>query len=350
MTRGRGVAIIGAGDMGVRHARHWIATGAEIRTVFDPDEARAETLANWSGARVSEGFEEAVGAPDVSAVSVCTPTSMHAPVVLAALEADRDVLCEKPVALTLADAAAMADAERRSGRRLRLGFMRRFDPLWQRVEAFRAQLGAPLLAQATLAAGVRPKVRMHDARVNGGPVIDMACHLFDRWERAFGAPPTQVSAHGHTFGAGRAELDTVREKAVDSVQVALSYPGGGMAQFQLSWGLPPGVAPHERHTYLAPGGMIEVDGETALLTTGEGPTRWGPGHDDPWALQIRAFARELDGAGPQGLADVEAGIRALRASLATLASVARGRPVAPDDPQLDDVADPSLVRGVEGAA
>jgi predicted dehydrogenase len=56
---------------------------------------------------------------------------------------------------------------------------------------------------------------------------------------------------------------------------------------------------------------------------------------------VAAFARELDGAGPQGLADVQDGIRALRASLAVLASVRAGRPVRPD--VLPDVASDAAV-------
>ncbi|MDZ7800978.1 MAG: Gfo/Idh/MocA family oxidoreductase [Trueperaceae bacterium] len=345
MSGTRGVAIVGAGDMGAKHALHWAATGAEIRAVYDPEAQRAQALAARTGARVADSAETALQTPGVEVASICTPTSLHAPLTIAALEAGRDVLCEKPVALTLADAEAMAAAERRAGRRLRIGFMRRFDPLWRRVEAFRDELADPLLAQATLAAGVRPKTLMHDARVNGGPVIDMACHLFDRWERLFGGPPLEVAAHGHTFGADRAELATVAHKALDTVQVTLRYPRGGVGQFQLSWGLPRGVPHHERHTYLAPGGMIEVDGATATWITGDGPLRWGPGHEDPWGLQIQAFARELDGAGPQGLADVEDGIRALRASLAVLAAAASGRPVAPDAPDLDAATAPAAAGG-----
>lgn len=334
----RGVAVIGAGDMGARHAAHWAATGARVAVVCDPDAARAAALAERHGAEVAQDPLEAVARPGVSVVSVCTPTHLHAPVTIRALDAGRDVLCEKPVALTLPDAEAMAAAERASGRRLRIGFMRRFDPLWLRVQEERARLGSPLMVQATLAAGVRPKLLMHDARANGGPVIDMACHLFDRWEPMFGAPPRAVRAVGHVFGAGKPELAGIRHVALDTVQVALDYGAAGSAQIQLSWGLPAGVPAIERHTYLGPGGLVEVNGHVATRVGAGEPEIVTGGDVDPWRGQIAAFARELDGAGPQGLADVQAGIRALRASLAVLASAREGRAVAPDDLPASEVA------------
>ena len=329
--RERGVAIIGAGDMGARHARHWAATGARIVAVFDPDETRAVALARPYGAVACSQEGDAIDAAGVDVVSVCAPTHHHARVTVRALSHGKDVLCEKPVALTLEDADAMAEAEMGSGRRLRIGFMRRFDPLWARVGAFRRALGGPLMAQATIVAGVRPKLLMHDARANGGPVIDMACHLFDRWERLFGGPPERVGAIGHTFGMQHPELTGIEHKAIDSVQVTLAYRDGGVGQIQLSWGLPRGVPAVERHTYVGPGGLVDVDESTCTLIDGNGPLRWGPGDVDPWGAQIAAFARELDGHGPQGLADVHDGIRALQLSLAVLTSVHENRIVRLDE-------------------
>ena len=331
MTVPSGVAVIGAGDMGARHARHWAATGARVVSVFDPDEARALALARLHGAVACSVAGDAIDADGVEVVSVCTPTHQHPDVTIRALGSGRDVLCEKPPALTLAQAAAMADAERESGRTLRIGFMRRFDPLWARVGSFRRALGGPLMAQATVVAGVRPKLLMHDAHANGGPVIDMACHLFDRWERLFGARPESVGAIGHTFGVEHPELTGIENKALDSVQVTLAYADGGVGQIQLSWGLPRGVPPVERHTYVGPGGLIDVDESTCTLIDGNGPLRWGPADADPWGAQIRAFARELGGDGPQGLADIHDGMRALQLSLAVLTSVRENRVVRPEE-------------------
>lgn len=335
MSAARRVAVIGAGDMGARHAAHWQAAGATVARVCDPDVARAEALAAHYGAEAVADPIAAVREGELDVVSVCTPTFLHAAVTVAALEAGRDVLCEKPVALTLEDAAAMAAAERRSGRRLRIGFMRRFDPLWRKVELDVGQLGGPILAQATLAAGVRPKLLMHDAEANGGPVIDMACHLFDRWERIFGVPPRSVRARGHTFGADKPQLQGLRHVALDTVQVTLDYGPAGAGQIQLSWGLPSGVPAVERHTYVGPDGLIETDGLTETLRRGAEVADYARPDVDAWHEEIAAFTRELDGGDPQGLADVQAGVRALRSSLAVLEAVRSGDQVvlAPDLPE-----------------
>lgn len=327
MSRPRRVAVVGAGDMGARHATHWNAAGAQVALICDPDLPRAEAIAARVGAEASATPIDAVRGSDLDVVSVCTPTFLHAPVTIAALEAGRDVLCEKPVALTLADAEAMASAARSSGRRLRIGFMRRFDPIWLRVEHDVGRIGTPILAQAALSAGVRPKVAMHDAHVNGGPVIDMACHLFDRWERVFGRPPQAVHARGATFGADKPELVGVRDLAVDSVQVSVDYGAAGTGQIQLSWGLPAGIPASERHVYLGPGGVVETDGVTGSFADGGAPSVYSPSEADAWHDEIVAFARELDSGDPQGLADVQAGIRALRSSLAVLEAVSSGTTV-----------------------
>lgn len=324
------VAVVGAGDMGARHAAHWDAAGAQVVAICDPAHGRAEALAARFGARIETEPLDAVRASDLDVVSVCTPTYLHAPVTIAALDAGHDVLCEKPVALTLEDAQAMADAERRSGRRLRIGFMRRFDPLWTKVEQDLAQLGSPVMAHATLAAGVRPKLLMHDALANGGPVIDMACHLFDRWERVYGVPPRTVRARGHTFGADKPELAGLAHVAVDTVQVTLDYGPAGAAQVQLSWGLPSGVPAVERHSYVAPGGLLQTDGEMIRLVRGPDVVIYERPEVDAWREEIAAFARELRSGDPQGVADVQAGTRALRSSLAVLDAVRTGEIVVLD--------------------
>ena len=75
----------------------------------------------------------AVAADGVDAVVIASPTFTHAGVAVAALEAGRFVLCEKPLAATLDDADRVAEAERHSGATLLMGFMRRFDAGFQRV-------------------------------------------------------------------------------------------------------------------------------------------------------------------------------------------------------------------------
>lgn len=322
-------AVIGAGDMGSRHARHWAAVGARVLAVVDPDTSRVAAAAAETGAVALASFAEALALrPDV--VSVCTPTFLHAPITIAAFQAGAHVLCEKPVALTLADGRAMADAALAAGKELRIGFMRRFDPAAARLAETVARAGTPLLVQATITAGIRPKRLMHDATANGGPVIDMACHVFDLWSRMFGGPAEQVVAIGHTFGDGRPELANIRQRALDSAAATLRYPGGHLAQLQISWGLPSGIAPREQHTYVGPHGLVTVEWPGAVDWHDGGPaTPWHHPGDDPYRAQIAQFHAELTHAAPREVATIDDGMSALATSLAVLASIDQGHAVRP---------------------
>jgi predicted dehydrogenase len=321
------VAVIGAGDMGARHARHWAAAGARVVAVVDPDRTRAELAAAETGA---EAFTDATDALALApeAVSVCTPTFLHAHYAIAALEAGAHVLCEKPVALKLSDAYAMRDAADAAGRELRIGFMRRFDPAFDQLLEVTARAGSPLLAQATITAGVRPKRLMHDALANGGPIIDMCCHLFYVWDHVLGGQPLEASALGYTFSDGKPEVAHIRHRALDSALITLTYPNGSVGQVQVSWGLPSGVEPVERHTYVGPDGLVTVDWPSHVtLRDGRGVTRWRSAGSDPWKAEITQFHAELTRGAEQRIASVEAGIDALKTSLAVLRSVAARRPV-----------------------
>ncbi len=326
------VVVVGAGDMGVRHAAHWRAAGAEVVAVCDPDPARAQAAAARVGATACGTLSEALQGGGVAAVSVCTPTHLHAPLTIQALEAGAHVLCEKPIALTLADAYAMRDAALASGRSLRIGFMRRFDPAYAQLLSMTRRAGRPLLAQVTIAAGIRPKRLMHDAMANGGPIVDMCCHIFNLWEKLFGAQPERVSARGYTFGDNKLELAFIEHRALDSALFTLEYPGGSVGQVQVSWGLPAGIEPVERHTYLGPDGVVNVSWNRQLtLRDARGLARWASSGADPWREEIAAFYRELTTGEPGGLATAAEGIEALRSSLAVLLSVREGRPIAPHD-------------------
>ena len=327
-TRELGVLIIGAGDMGERHARHWQEAGARVVAVCDPLLARAEASAATVGAQAFAAADEALSREDVQVVSVCTPTYLHAPYTLQALAAGKHVLCEKPAALTLKDAERMKAAAEGHGLELRIGFMRRFDPAFDQLREWHAKIGTPTLAQATIVAGIRPKRLMHDARANGGPIIDMCCHIFNVWSALFGEEAEEVNAHGYTFAEGKPEVADIEHKALDSVQFTLLYSGGSVGQVQVSWGLPSGVAYLERHSYVGPDGLLVVNWNSDMtLHVGAEPLRWHTDGRDPWRAEIRQFYLELTEGAERQVAGIDRGIAALRTSLAVLHSVARQQPV-----------------------
>lgn len=153
MTDRISVGVIGTGGMGARHARNLAAQVPEARVaaVMDLDPARAEAVAAKCGGAQAFGDGEALIAdPAVDAVVIASPDPTHAALTLACLEARKPVLCEKPLAASLADAERVVRAEADLGRRLvQVGFMRVYDPAHQAVKQVvdAGELGRPLMFQ-----------------------------------------------------------------------------------------------------------------------------------------------------------------------------------------------------------
>lgn len=121
------VAVIGMG-MGRNHAIHFRdCPEADLVALCDLDATRlAEVAAETNPARTYARWEDVLADPDIQAVSVVLPNALHAPVTLAALQAGKHVMCEKPLAMNAAEAEEMVAAARRLGRTLMVHFNVRF--------------------------------------------------------------------------------------------------------------------------------------------------------------------------------------------------------------------------------
>jgi myo-inositol 2-dehydrogenase/D-chiro-inositol 1-dehydrogenase len=179
----KGIGIIGAGVMGLDHARTLSRSiaGARIVAISDADPARAEAAAAEVGAQpLTDGFA-LIARPDVDAVLVASPDHTHAPLTLACIAAGKPVLCEKPLAPTPEEAMQVLEAERRTGRSLvQVGFMRRFDPHYQDLRATlrSGAIGAPALVHCA-----HRNVAAPSFFTGGMAVTNSAVHEFDilRW-------------------------------------------------------------------------------------------------------------------------------------------------------------------------
>lgn len=123
------VGIVGCGSIAVhRHLPEYHANKhAEIAGIFDPNKDRAQAMADQYGARAYTTVEELLES-DVDIISVCAPNVHHASISIAALDAGKHVLCEKPMAASVEEAEAMIDAEKRSGKTLMIAHNQRFVP------------------------------------------------------------------------------------------------------------------------------------------------------------------------------------------------------------------------------
>ena len=123
-----GVGLVGAGRIGSFHAAtvHDRVPGAALVAVADPSPGAAQRLTDALSGTPYLDPQELVDDPQVQAVVLATPAATHAELVIACAEAGKPVFCEKPMALTLADADAAVEAARKAGVALQVGFNRRF--------------------------------------------------------------------------------------------------------------------------------------------------------------------------------------------------------------------------------
>ena len=117
------VGIIGCGKIAqVRHIPEYAANPhAEVYGFYDINLARAQALAAQYGGKAYASYEELLADPAIEAVSVCAANHVHAEITIAALKAGKHVLCEKPMAVTLAECEAMVAAAQESGKYLMIG-------------------------------------------------------------------------------------------------------------------------------------------------------------------------------------------------------------------------------------
>lgn len=144
------VGVIGTGGMGGRHVRNLTneVAGAQVVALMDVDQARLQEMAAVCGAtHLFTDGNALITHPAVEAVLIAAPDRFHAALTRSCIAAGKPVFCEKPLAISAAEAYGVIEAEVAHGRRLvQLGFMREYDPAHVRVKQIMAsgQLGKTL--------------------------------------------------------------------------------------------------------------------------------------------------------------------------------------------------------------
>jgi predicted dehydrogenase len=189
--------LIGAGDIAQKRVAPALRDVSRSRLlgVARADAERAEAFARSFGAdRWYRDYRELLADPEVDAVYVATPVHLHAEQTIAAAEAGKHVLCEKPMALDVAECDRMIAAARRHGVRLGVAYYRRFYPVVDRIKALLAagEIGTPVLCQANafewldMPADHPRGWFLRKAESGGGPMFDFGCHRIEVLLNLFG--------------------------------------------------------------------------------------------------------------------------------------------------------------------
>lgn len=325
------IAVIGTGGMGGHHVAGMSAIpNVQVTWVVDIALDKAEALAATTGARPTASMDEALADPEVDAVLIALPTSLHRMATEAAAKAGKHVFCEKPIARTAEDGAAMVAACEAAGVTLMIGHVVRFFPEYQRVKEMleRGDLGRIATIRATR---TNPPVQERspwfaDVEKNGGVVLDLMVHELDTLCWLFG-DIERLFAHGLTF--------TPHQPKRDYAAASLKFRSGAIAHVESSW-----AHSNHRTAFEITGqyGMVRFDSEraatlvlernVALTENLDRPARvYGrPGILGPHQREVAAWAQSLRTGDPVPVTG-EDGVRAITLANAVLDSMRTGKPV-----------------------
>jgi len=284
------VAIVGCGGLGNVHAGCYAKIpGVTIVGVCDIDSNHLRKMAERTGAKPYESFDDMLEQSGCEVVSVTLPSHLHMPFSIKAAKAGKHVICEKPIALNLQDAAEMIRVCEQNGVRLFVGHVVRFFPEYVQMKTKIAQgaLGRIGVAHLKRIGGHpgdrRPWFKEEDK--SGGVVIDLMVHDLDflRWS---------LGEVRSVYGLRKLEGN------VDYASATLIFESGAVANIEAHWGYPgPFTTAAE---FAGSVGVIRSDSSKSVslqvrkasADNAGGPfveVPQSPGYHSPFELEIKHF-------------------------------------------------------------
>jgi predicted dehydrogenase len=212
-----GVALVGAGNLA-----RWThlpilkrTPGAELLAIYSASGVRGKSYGLRFGAQYcASDYADVLRDPDVKVVVIVSRNQDHAPQALAALRAGKDVFLEKPMALTEQECRELSQAVRQSGRRITVGFNRRFAPSYLGLKEQLARRAGPAVLNCRInSPGISGSYWMADPAI-GGAILGEACHFVDLMYWLLGSEPIAVSAFS---------LPTGREAPIGENNLAATF-------------------------------------------------------------------------------------------------------------------------------
>jgi predicted dehydrogenase len=249
------VGIIGCG--GIANGKHLPSLSklaqVELAAFCDFEEHKAlsakEKYGIASSVAVSD-YRKVLADPSIDVVHICTPNNSHAEIAIAALEAGKHVMCEKPMAITSTDAKAMVDAAKRTGKKLSIGYQNRYraDSLYLKQLCEDGELGDIYYAKAL---AIRRRavptwgVFLDQEKQGGGPLIDIGTHSLDLtlWMMDNYKPYSVTGSVFHKLGSRENSAnawgpwDPEEFKVEDSAMGFIKMENGATIVLESSWAI-----------------------------------------------------------------------------------------------------------------
>lgn len=249
------VAIIGCGGIGVTKHLSALAKIDQVEVVgfCDPNLEQAAAAKGKFGtpqAKTYTDYRRLLEDPSIEVVHVCTPNRYHAEITVAALEAGKHVMCEKPMAIKGKDARQMLAVAQRTGKKLTIGYQNRFRPDAQYLHKLctHGELGEIYYAKAhALRRRGVPTwgVFLDEYEQGGGPLIDIGTHALDLtlWLMGNYRPKLVVGSVFHKLGRNKNAAnawdswDPDRFTVEDSAFGFIVMENGATISLETSWAL-----------------------------------------------------------------------------------------------------------------
>ena len=279
------------------------AARSRLVAIGSRDRARAAAVAQrYAIPTAHASYEALLADPEVDAVYIPLPNHLHRAWTLAAARAGKHVLCEKPLALTAADAQAMVDACEAAGVRLMEAFMYRLHPSWIAVRELVAsgRIGRLVAVQSWFSYFNDDPTNIRNILAfGGGALYDVGCYSVNLSRMLFGGEPTRVEASIQRdplsgvdiLTSGFLEFDggvatfACSTRAEDDQRVHVYGTEG-----RISIGIPFNVPPDRpTHIFVTHGGQPPVDPATETITFEAA---------DPYSVEAAHFAAAILDGGP----------------------------------------------------
>lgn len=332
-----GFALIGAGTFGERHAQAYSRHHAvDFVAVCDANVERGSAIAKqYHASRFTADYRDLLADPHISAISVATPDHLHRDIAIACAESGKHLLVEKPLATTVEDAQAIADAAKRNGITLMVDFHNRINPpfVQARDAIRRGDIGTPAYIYARLSNTTFVATQMLKWANHSSALWFLASHMIDVVRWMLGDEVVKV------YAVGRSGI--LRSMGVDTSDfhvITLEFKGGTVAVFEHAWILPtthPTVKDLKLEI-LGSTGAINIDGShnrTLEIYTGQKasyPDLLAPptgSHMTGFVLDSIAYFIDAVTQGVPVLATAEEGVAITRIICAILESVEKGHAI-----------------------